>query len=78
MLKVCKCDSYQHQSCSRVKIAIRRPLRQKTPVTLQIFKTGIFSRAATQNRPICPLNSRGVEERSLSQLLLEACERPHR
>ena len=33
MLKVCKCDSYQHQSCSRVKIAIRPPLRQKTPVT---------------------------------------------
>ena len=33
MLKVCKCDSYQHQSCSRVKIAIRRTLQQKSPVT---------------------------------------------
>ena len=46
MLKVCKCDSYQdrHQSCSRVKIAIRPPLRQKTLPARRIlnFQNGYF------------------------------------
>ena len=53
MVKVCKCDSYQdrHQSCSRVKIAIRRPLRQKTPVTLQNFQNGYFQPSRDPKSP---------------------------
>ena len=65
MLKVCKCDSYQdrHQSCSRVKIAIRPPLRQKTlPARRKIFKTGIFSQPRPKIAPFVLLTREGSKK----------------
>ena len=55
MLKVRKCDSYQdrHQSCSRVKIAIRPPLRQKTLPARRIlnFQNGYFQPSRDPKSP---------------------------